>query len=197
MSTISIHQPLINYIWSSHTKIRVIFLVLIGSLALWGSAKLHIPFYPVPITMQTMVVLVIGIVYGPRLGAVTVIFYLVQGAVGLPVFSGTPERGIGLVYLLGPTGGYLLGFVPAAWLVGYLSQKGWDRKFFSTLLAMISGNIIIYCLGLLWLGTSLGWDKPILEWGLIPFLLGDALKISLGTLALPLMWKFLGSQKDF
>jgi biotin transport system substrate-specific component len=145
----------------------------------------------VPLTMQTFVVLVIGMAYGPRLGTATLVLYLAEGAVGLPVFSGTPEKGIGLAYMMGTTGGYLLGFVLAAALCGWLAERGWDRRMATTALAMLLGNIVIYVPGLLWLGSLLGWDKPILEWGLTPFLYGDLAKLALATAVLPVVWRLV------
>lgn len=167
-------------------------LAIAGSLALWLSAKLQVPFYPVPMTMQTFVVLVIGTGFGWRLGAATVALYLAEGALGLPVFAGTPEKGIGLAYMAGPTGGYLLGYLPAAALCGFLANRGWDRRIVTTALSMLLGTVAIYGFGLSWLGTVVGWDKPILAWGLTPFILGDLLKLALAAAVLPLAWKFVG-----
>ena len=143
-------------------------------------------------TMQTFMVLVIGMAFGWRLGAATVLAYLVAGAAGLPVFAGTPEKGLGLVYMTGPTGGYLLGFLLAAIATGFLAERGWDRRAATTFLAMLVGNIIIYAPGLAWLGVVVGWDKPVPEWGLTPFLLGDLAKIALAMLVMPAAWKLLG-----
>jgi len=170
-------------------RFKALLLVLTGSLALWLSAKIQVPFYPVPITMQTFVVLVVGMAFGWRLGAATVLLYLAEGALGLPVFAGTPERGIGLAYMAGPTGGYLLGFVLGAAAVGWLAQMGWDRHFATTLAAMVLGTAIIFLPGLIWLGTVIGWDKPVLDLGLWPFLPGAAFKIALAALVLPAVWR--------
>ena len=166
-----------------------VLLAVGGSLALALSAKLQIPFHPVPVTMQTFVLLTLAMAYGPRLAAATVALYLLQGALGLPVFAGTPEKGIGIAYMFGPTGGYLLGFLLAAALCGRLAQQGWDRNVFTTALAMLLGNAVIYVPGLLWLGALLGWDKPILQWGLLPFLYGDGLKLVLAAILLPAVWR--------
>lgn len=170
-------------------------MVVVGSLALWASAKIQIPFYPVPMTMQTTVVFAIGMAFGWRLGGLTILLYLFEGAMGLPVFSGTPEKGIGLAYIMGPTGGYLAGFFIAAVVVGWLAEKGWDRNYFSTAVAMVIGNVVIYAAGLAWLGSIVGWDKPVLAWGMTPFLLGDVIKLALASLLLPLVWKFIGKPK--
>lgn len=166
--------------------------VFAGSLLLWASAKVQIPFYPVPLTMQTFAVLAIGAALGWRLGLATVLLYLAEGAAGLPVFAGTPEKGIGLAYIMGPTGGYLLGYLPAAALCGWLAERGWDRSVALTALAMLAGTVMIYLPGLLWLGAIVGWDKPVLAWGLTPFLLGDLLKLGLASAALPLVWRLVG-----
>lgn len=175
-----------NALW-----LRYVVAVLAGSALLTLSAKIAIPFYPVPLTLQTMVVLCLGMVLGPRLGAAAVIAYLMQGAMGLPVFAGTPEKGVGIAYMLGTTGGYLLGFVVAAFVVGLLAQRRWDRSIVTVVAAMVVGNIIIYAFGLAWLGSIVGWDKPVLAWGMTPFLLGDFAKILIAAALLPTIWKAL------
>ncbi|MEW9807677.1 biotin transporter BioY [Mesorhizobium sp. ZMM04-5] len=177
-----------------NARLRNISLAIAGSLALWVSAKVQVPFYPVPITMQTFVVLAMGMAFGWRLAAATVALYLAQGAMGLPVFAGTPEKGLGLAYMMGPTGGYLLGMLPAAALCGWLAERGWDRSVVRTALAMIAGNVVIYAFGVTWLGAVIGWDKPVLQLGLYPFLYGDLAKLALAACALPLAWKLLGAQ---
>lgn len=191
MSIISDNRPtLAQSLWQAgDERMKFLLLAVMGSLALWLSAKIQVPFYPVPITMQTIVVLLVGMAFGWRLGTATVLLYLAEGALGLPVFAGTPERGAGLTYMAGPTGGYLLGFVFAAAAVGWLAQRGWDRRFATTLAAMALGTAIIYGPGLIWLGMEIGWDKPVLELGLWPFLPGDALKVALAALVLPSIWR--------
>lgn len=174
-----------------NSLVKNIILAVVGSMILWACAKIQVPFYPVPVTMTTFAVLVIGMAYGWKLGAATILLYLAEGAAGLPVFAGTPEKGIGLAYMLGGTGGYLIGYVLAAALCGWLAEKGWDRNTVTTALAMLFGNIVLYIPGLLWLGILFGWDKPILEWGLIPFIPGDLLKLALAAVTLPLIWKTL------
>jgi len=175
--------------------LRQTLLAVTGSLLIWASAKIQVPFYPVPMTMQTLVILSIGMAYGWRLGAATVLLYLAEGASGLPVFAGTPEKGIGLAYMLGGTGGYLIGFVLAAAATGWLAERGWDRGVGKTLAAMFVGNVLIYIPGILWLGALFGWDKPVLEWGLYPFLLGDVFKMALAAAIVPLVWKAIGDRK--
>jgi len=171
---------------------RDILLVIAGTALITLSARLQIPFYPVPMTMQTFAILVLAMAYGPRLGAATLALYIVEGAVGLPVFAGTPEKGIGLAYMMGPTGGYILGFLLAAMLVGWLAARGFDRSPAKAAIAMLAGNVVIYVPGLLWLGAVVGWDKPVLAWGLYPFVLGDLFKIALGAALLPGVWALIG-----
>ncbi len=121
--------------------------------------------------------------------------YLAEGALGLPVFSGTPEKGIGLAYMMSTTGGYLVGFVLAVGTVGFLAERGWDRTPQTTAAAMLIGNIVIYIPGLLWLGSVVGWDKPVFTWGLTPFLAGDALKLIIAAFLMPTLWKLLSTPK--
>ena len=196
ISSAPTHPLLIDRLWATSSSEanrlpRRILLAIGGSLAIWLSAKIQIPFHPVPLTFQTLVVLMIGMGFGWRLGVATILLYLAEGAVGLPVFAGTPERGIGLAYMMGPTGGYLLGYVLAVAAVGWLAERGFDRRIHLTIAAMLAGNALIYVPGLIWLGVVLGWDKPIFEWGLTPFLLGDALKLIIASLAMPLLWKLV------
>ena len=192
MTTALPHQTLIGALWpegSLAKPLRLAILALAGTALLTLSAKIQVPFWPVPMTMQTFMVLTIGMAYGWRLGAATLLLYMAEGVVGLPVFAGTPEKGIGIAYMLGGTGGYLIGFVLAAALTGWLAGRGWDRNPMTTALAMLLGNIIIYVPGLIWLGSLFGWDKPILAWGLTPFLLGDAVKLVLAAAVMPMAWR--------
>lgn len=188
---------LVNQAWPAPAERQIwrwAILVFAGVALITLSAKINIPFYPVPMTMQTLAVLLVGAAYGPRLGGATVLAYLAAGAMGLPVFAGTPAKGIGIAYMMGPTGGYLAGFFVAAVVVGLLAERGFDKSLLRTGLAMLVGTAIIFAFGLLWLGTLLGWDKPILEWGFTPFLYGAVLKIALGAAILPAAWKLLGRQ---
>jgi biotin transport system substrate-specific component len=170
---------------------RAIVLAVVGSLLLALSARIQVPFYPVPMTMQPLVVVLIGAALGMRLGAATLVLYYTQGLMGLPVFAGTPEKGLGLAYMAGPTGGYLAGFILAAALAGFLAEKGWGRKALSTFAMMVLATAVIYIPGVLWLGALVGWDKPVLEMGLYPFLAGDVVKAALATAVLPMVWQFL------
>jgi len=164
-------------------------LVLAGIAALAISAKISVPMWPVPITMGTFAVLTIAAGYGARLGLVTILGYLALGAVGFDVFAGSSAGTSGLSYMLGGTGGYLVGFVLATALMGALAARGWDRSMGKMALAMLIGNVAIYVPGLIWLGVLHGWDKPILAWGLTPFLIGDAIKLALAAMLLPGLWK--------
>jgi biotin transport system substrate-specific component len=173
------------------TFLRQITLAIVGSLLIALASKIQIPFYPVPMTLQTLMVLTIGMAYGWRLAVATLVLYLLEGAVGFPVFSGTPEKGIGFSYMLGGTGGYLIGYVFAAGCCGWLAERGWGRNPLTTATAMLIGNVLIYVPGLLWLGSLYGWDKPILAWGFTPFVLGDLIKIALGSCLMPVIWRYL------
>ena len=188
--------------FASPSLLKNITLAILGSLAIWVSAKIQIPFYPVPMTMQVFMILAIGAAFGSRLGVATVLLYLAEGAAGLPVFAGTPEKGIGLAYMAGPTGGYLIGFVIAAFITGTLAERGWDRNFVTTALAMLFGLSAIYVLGLLWLAApflpitefgGIGFDKAI-QFGLQPFIIADLVKVALATALFPMIWKMIGNK---
>ena len=157
---------------------RHLLLALFSSLMLWASAKVQVPFWPVPMTMQTAVVLIVGAFYGPQLGAAAIGLYLAEGAAGLPVFSGTPERGLGLAYMVGPTGGYLVGFVLAAAFVGWGLAR--TRRPLAILGLMVAGTIAIEAVGVAWLAALIGPGKAV-RLGLLPFVVGDALKAVLAT----------------
>jgi len=165
-----------------HTKIiKYLFVALIGSIILAISSKIKIPFYPVPMTMQTLIVLIIGIGFGWKLGLATVTLYLFEGIIGLPVFSGTPEKGFGLVYFTGPTMGYLLGFIVAVCVSGKFI---YDNNMVKTFFKLFFATSFIYFLGMAWLGSLIGWDKPIFQMGAKPFLLAELFKILIATLAI-------------
>ena len=159
--------------------IKIILVALAGTVLLTISAKIKIPFYPVPMTMQTFVVLFLGIVLGPKIGLLTISLYLFEGIFGLPVFAGTPEKGIGLVYFAGPTMGYLIGFLIAAYFAGSFK---YDKGLINTFLKLIFSVSFIYLFGLLWLGFLIGWDKPIFKLGVQPFLLAELFKMLILTI---------------
>jgi biotin transport system substrate-specific component len=170
--------------------IKSIFAVVLGSILLTISAKVKIPFYPVPMTMQTFVVLLLGLTFGYKIGLSAVGLYLLEGIVGLPVFSNSPERGIGLVYFTGPTMGYLIGFLSACYFASFVKLNDNFFMIFSKLTLAVS---TIYLFGIMWLGTLIGWDKPIFSLGVTPFLLAEAFKI----LLLSLLVKKLIKLKSF
>ena len=142
--------------------------------------------------MGTFAVLSIGAAYGARLGLVTIMGYMLIGMLGFDIFQSSTNELNGIEYMVGGTGGYLLGYVMATVLLGVLAQRGWDRSVLWMALAMLAGNVPLYIPGLAWLGMLYGWDKPILEWGLTPFIVGDVLKLALAALILPLAWKLVG-----
>ena len=176
-------------------RAKQIALFVAGIAALAIAAKIRIPMWPVPLTMGTFAVLTIGAAYGPRLGLATILGYLLIGAFGFDVFAGSSAETNGVAYMMGGTGGYLLGYVLATLTLGVLAERGWDRSVFWMAVAMLIGNAMIYVPGLLWLGELYGWDKPILEWGLTPFLIGDGLKLLLAAIILPLAWKLVGDAR--
>ena len=161
--------------------LKYVFLALIGSIILAISSKIKIPFYPVPMTMQTLIVLLIGIGFGWKLGLATVSLYLFEGIIGLPVFSGTPEKGVGLIYFTGPTMGYLLGFLVAVYFSG---RFVYDNNLINNFLKLLLATSFIYILGITWLGNLIGWDKPIFQSGAQPFLLAELFKILIATFAI-------------
>ena len=160
---------------------KYIFFALIGSIILAISSKIKIPFYPVPMTMQTLVVIMIGVAFGWKLGLATVSLYMFEGIIGLPVFAGTPEKGIGLVYFTGPTMGYLIGFLATIFFAG---KFNYDNNILKTFLKLLFATSFIYILGMAWLGNLIGWDKPIFKLGAQPFLLAELFKILIATFAI-------------
>ncbi len=168
-------------------------LVLGGSMTIALGAQVAVPMFPVPMTLQTLAVLMVGLTYGARLGAVTLVAYLLEGALGLPVFA---NGGVGVATLMGPTGGYLFGFIAAAFAVGWLAEKGWDRNVVLVALAMAIGNLVVYVPGLIQLKLVTGgaWSS-VWTWGAGPFLLGDAVKLVIAALAVPGAWALLGKRR--
>ncbi len=174
---------------------KIILIAVLGSLLLTISAKVKIPFYPVPMTMQTFVVLFLGLAFGYKIGLATVTLYLLEGIFGLPVFANSPEKGIGLIYFTGPTMGYLIGFLVAVYVTRFSFRKDFNWSNYKSLnalsvfLALFTKLVIsvsfIYILGLLWLGYLIGWDKPIFKLGAQPFLLAELFKLCLLTALYP------------
>ena len=197
----AVHPTIASALWPArtHPAVRGAILAVLGSLLVAASAQIQIPLWPVPVTGQTFAVLIIGMAYGWRLGSITLALYLFEGAIGLPVFS---KFSGGWAVLTGTTGGYLLGFVVAAGVIGWLAERGWDRRIATTAAAMLIGNVIIYVLGLAWLtnffagvgaqyvastGAATAFGAAILS-GMLPFLLGDGLKLALAAVIMPLAW---------
>ena len=167
--------------------IKLILITIAGSILITISAKVKIPFYPVPMTMQTFVILLIGITFGYKVGIGIVSLYLFEGIIGLPVFANSPEKGIGIAYFVGPTMGYLIGFLVAVFFAGYFNFK---TNILSIFLKLITSVSIIYVLGILWLGILIGWDKPLFELGVKPFLLAELFKILLLAVLTKKLLKF-------
>ena len=162
---------------SENTKLlKYLLIIFFGSILLTVSSKIKIPFYPVPMTMQTFVVLFLGMSFGYKIGLATIGLYLLEGIIGLPVFSNSPEKGVGIIYFTGPTMGYLIGFLFATFLAGYFNFK---VNVFYAFLKLIISVSIIYILGVFWLGNLIGWDKPIIQLGVTPFLLAELFKVSI------------------
>jgi len=167
--------------FTSSKLIKKIFIALLGTVFLAISSKIKIPFYPVPMTMQTLMVLVIGIGFGWKLGLATITLYLFEGIIGLPVFSGTPEKGIGVIYFTGPTMGYLIGFLVAVFLSGFFN---YGKNLFIIFIKLSFATSFIYIFGMIWLGSLIGWEKPIFKLGAQPFLLAELFKILIVTFTL-------------
>ena len=179
-------------------RLKQAALVALGVAALILAAKVRVPMWPVPITMQTFAVLTIGAAYGMRLGFGTVLAYLVIGALGFNVFTSSSAENYGLAYMVGPTGGYLVGFAVAAGVMGWLASRGWDRGVFRMAGALLIGNAIIYGFGLPWMAHLFLAEKGaawVMQWGMTNFLLGDALKLCLAALLVPAVWRFVGNAR--
>ena len=193
------HPTLAGAIWPEQASTgprvaRAILLALVGSAVMALSAKMEVPFYPVPLTMGSLTVLLIGATFGARLAAATMVLYLVEGALGLPVFAGTPVHGLGLPYMLGPTGGYLLGYVAAAYAVGFFAERGADRSIPQLLGAMALGHILLFVPGYLWLAHLAGAQAAWMG-GVLPFILGTVVKTLLGALLVPSVWNLVGKRR--
>ena len=166
--------------------IKLTLITIVGTALITISAKIKIPFYPVPMTMQTFVILLIGITLGYKMGLATVTLYLFEGIIGLPVFASSPEKGIGMAYFVGPTMGYLIGFLFAVYFAGLFK---YEKGIINTFLKLIFSVSFIYILGLIWLGTLIGWEKPIFKLGAQPFLLAELFKILLLSFLTPTLLK--------
>lgn len=176
-------------------RLKQAALIVLGIAALAILAKVKIPMWPVPITMGTFAVLTIGAAYGPRLGLTTILGYMIIGALGFDVFASSSAENAGLSYMMGGSGGYLLGYVLATLALGFAARKGWDRNVILMGVAMLVGNALIYVPGLLWLSTFAESWSQTLQWGLWPFLIGDGLKLALAALIVPGLWKLIGNAR--
>ena len=166
--------------------IKLTLITIVGTILITISAKIKIPFYPVPMTMQTFVILLIGITFGYKIGLATVTLYLFEGIIGLPVFANSPEKGIGVAYFIGPTMGYLIGFLAAVYFSGSFK---YDKGILNTFFKLTFSVSFIYILGVIWLGTLIGWEKPIFKFGVQPFLLAELFKILLLLFLTPKLLK--------
>ncbi len=211
MATLTARPVLSDVLWSttgSAVWMKRLVLLVAGVVALWVSAKVQVATVPVPVTLQMLVIMVIGAAYGPYLAAATVASYIALGLQGLPVFAGTPEKGIGLAYALGPTGGYILGFLIAAYAVGLLARAGWDRNWLSMAAAMTVGILCVYVPGVIWLSAGFGllgggaegafmgygWENWY-AYGVKTFIWVDALKLVAAVIAFPVIWKLVGDAR--
>jgi biotin transport system substrate-specific component len=182
---------LVGHLWPASTLnwTRAVLLAVLGSAVVAVAAHVSVPMLPVPMTLQTLAVLAIGAAFGSRLGAATLALYAAEGAAGLPVFSPTAD---GYPGLTGPTGGYIIGFILAAGLVGWFAERGWDRSLPKMLLASVLGGAILYVPGLAWLSTYVGGMAKAVEFGLTPFIMGDLVKAAIAAIGFPAVWHLLG-----
>ena len=195
------NKLLIEAIWTPNQDIiwiQRMVLVAFGIVFLIIAAKIKLilPFSPVPVTLGTFAVLTIGTTYGQRLGLMTIFGYLLIGMLGFDVFANSSAEANGLTYMLGGTGGYLIGYCFAIMALGYFAKLNWDRNIFKLGTALVFANILIYAPGLIWLGQMYGWDQPIIAWGLTPFIIGDLLKLALTASLIPLIWKLIGKARS-
>ena len=196
MSAVAARGPLVGRWVPDEGASRIaaqVGLAIAGTLLMWLSAKVKVPFWPVPMTMQTFMLMALAAAYGARLGAATALLYLAEGAAGMPVFTSTPEQGIGLAYMAGPTGGYLIAYPLAAALVGWFAERGYDRRPMALFGVMLAGDVLIFALGFAWLawvaampsGNAGIGAAAALTAGVLPFLLGDLVKLALAAALIP------------
>ncbi|MDB9986364.1 biotin transporter BioY [Pelagibacterales bacterium] len=195
------NKLLIEAIWTPNQDIiwiqRMVLVAFgIAFLIIAAKIKLILPFSPVPVTLGTFAVLTIGTTYGQRLGLMTIFGYLLIGMLGFDVFANSSAEAKGLMYMLGGTGGYLIGYCFAVMALGFFAKLNWDRNIFKLGVALVFANILIYAPGLLWLGQLYGWDQPIIAWGLTPFIVGDILKLALTASLIPMIWKIIDYLKS-
>lgn len=174
----------------------ILFVLGIAVLSVAAKIRFYLPNNPVPVTMGTFAVLTLGAAYGARLGLVTILGYMIIGALGFDVFAGSSAEKFGWTYMTGGTGGYLVGYVLATMTLGALAERGWDRSVVLMALAMVIGNILVYAPGLLWLNHLYEWGTlELFQKGMFPFLIGDGLKLLLAAGVLPLVWKLVGDAR--
>ena len=193
MATAITARPLISLALPQGRGARLgmqIFLAVVGTILLTISAKTKVVLGPVDMSLQTLVVLLMATAFGWRLAVATLLLYLAQGAAGMPVFQSTPEKGIGMAYMLGTTGGYLVGFVAMAAIVGWAADRGWDRNPFKLFGAMVVADAVMLALGFAWLATLIGADKAW-TFGVAPFLVPDLIKVALAAAIVPAVWSLL------
>lgn len=193
MATATTMRPLISLALPEKGTARLagqLLLAIAGTLLLILSAKTKVMLGPVDISMQTLAVLLIAAAFGMRLGVATLLLYMAEGALGLPVFQSTPEKGIGIAYMLGSTGGYLAGFVVMAAIVGWAADRGWDRHPIKLFNAMLVAEIVMMAMGFAWLALLIGPEKSW-QFGVVPFIVGDLIKVALAASLVPAVWSLL------
>ncbi|PBB87452.1 MULTISPECIES: biotin transporter BioY [unclassified Mesorhizobium] len=193
MATAITMRPLVSLALPEQGAARLgtqLFLAIVGTILLTLSAKTKIVLGPVDLSLQTLAVLLIASAFGMRLAIATLILYLAEGAFGLPVFQGTPEKGLGIAYMLGSTGGYLAGFVVMAAIAGWAADRGWDRHPVKLFGAMLVAEIVMMAMGFAWLATLIGPEKAW-QFGVLPFVVGDLIKVALAASLVPAVWSLL------
>lgn len=200
MSTTVSNSVLSEEFWSIEGNalwVKRVVMVVLGIAALAIAAKIKVPVWPspVPITLGTFAVLTIGTAYGPRMGLATILGYMLIGALGFDVFANSAAGTSGIEYMMGGTGGYLVGYVLATLTLGYAARRGWDRNVLLLAVGMFVGNLIIYVPGVMWLAHLYTWENAF-AWGVTPFLIGDAMKLVLAALIVPAVWKLVGKARS-
>jgi len=191
MATATTMRPLVSLPQEGAARLATqLLLAIAGTLLLTLSAKTKVVLGPVDISMQTLAVLLIAAAFGMRLGVATLLLYMAEGAMGFPVFQGTPEKGVGIAYMLGSTGGYLAGFVVMAAIVGWAADRGWDRHPIKLFNAMLVAEVVMMAMGFAWLALLIGPEKSW-QFGVVPFIVGDLIKVALAASLVPAVWSLL------
>lgn len=197
MAIASTARPLVSLALPEKGAARLVMqvgLAVLGTLILALSAKTKVVLGPVDMSMQTLVIFMIAASFGMRLGVATLLLYMAEGAMGFPVFQSTPEKGIGIAYMLGSTGGYLAGFVVMAAIVGWAADRFWDRNPLKLFGAMLVADIIMLAMGFAWLATLIG-ASAAWQFGVAPFILPDLIKVALASALVPALWSLLPGQR--